>query len=212
MCLIAVAWQSHPRYPLVLIANRDEFHERPSARRGALVAEFLASPEPACAWAELLGGSASEYAGYNLLLWDGEELIYATNRLKPRWESLPPGLYGLSNAGLDTPWPKLQRARAALARYLDDGQEPALLAAFADETVAADEALPDTGVGLVMERALSPPFIRRPGYGTRCTSLIRLDQQDQLEFLERRHGVDGAPAGDTRLALVLNRQGAEAAI
>ena len=116
---------------------------------------------------------AAQYAGFNLLVGDGPDLWYASNRsASPR--RLAPGLYGLSNHLLDTPWPKLVKAKARLAEAL---QPPAdsvetLLDLMLDPAHAADSELPDTGVPLEWERALSAVFIAAPDYGTRSTTLL----------------------------------------
>jgi uncharacterized protein with NRDE domain len=167
MCLILIAWQAHPDYPLVVAANRDEFFARPTAAaafwpdapqvlagrdleaggtwlgvsrqrrfaaltnyreggrqrvdarsRGALVADFLTSRASPVAYLTQLETAAAEYNGFNLVVGDGESLAYYSNRGdgQPRW--LKPGIYGLSNHLLDTPWPKLASAKAAFAAAL----------------------------------------------------------------------------------------------
>lgn len=256
MCLIAFAWNAHPRYPLVLIANRDEFHARPTAplapwddaeqvlggrdlkegggwlalhrhqprlvavtnirespppgplrSRGRLVREFVTGADGAVAFAELRRADGDRYAGFNLLLWDGEELVVATNRLKPRWESVPAGLHGVSNGAFDAPWPKTTRLVGALGNWLDRLGDPAtasapelepLFTALADERRAEDHELPDTGIGLERERMLSSPFIRLPGYGTRAASVVLIDRDGRALFVERSFGEAGEPTGERR--------------
>lgn len=249
MCLISLNWRAHPRYELVLAANRDEFHHRPTAAagwwtdapevfggrdlsqgggwlaasrrrrlaavtnvrrmvqpdpnapsRGALVADFMRSTQSAAEFAKRLHGRADAYAGFNLLLYDGTTLLYATNHDGFRSERLTPGVHAVSNAALDTPWPKLLRLRERLRDWstracIDDA---GLFDALADERKAADAELPDTGVGLELERLLSPPFIRGPQYGTRASSVIALETDGTLHFSERRFGPNGQPAGETR--------------
>lgn len=241
MCLIAFAWQAHPRFPLILIANRDEFHARPTAAlgpwpdapdvlggrdlregggwlalnarqrrlaavtnvreaipdpppplsRGQLVREFVIGNDLAVSFAEMRRVDGNLYGGFNLMLWDGEDLIVATNRLKPRWEAVSPGLHGISNGAFDAPWPKTARLVAALSDWLSavpaagvPDIEP-LFTALADEQRPADAALPDTGIGLERERMLSSPFIRLPGYGTRASSVVLIGRDGEALVVER---------------------------
>ena len=250
MCLIAFAWQTDPERPLVLIANRDEFHERPAAplafwddapeiaagrdlrehgtwlglsrhgrmaavtnvreasdmqkrplSRGALTTDFLRGTHSAADHAESLSAAAMQYGGYNLLLWDGRELVYASNRPAPNWRRVEPGVHGLSNAQLDTPWPKVRWARRELDGWMHDAaaKSDALLEAMTTRDVAADAELPDTGVGLQTERVLAPPFIYRPGYGTRCTTWLSI-RGNSAQIRERRYDDQAQPAGDTELS------------
>jgi uncharacterized protein with NRDE domain len=110
---------------------------------------------------------------------------------------LTPGLYGLSNHRLDTPWPKVLRGKALLADCLGTSAaalDTCLLQALADTAQPADTQLPDTGVGLAWERILAPLFINRAHYGTRSCSVVRLDRQTHLNFVERtlpQPGEDG---------------------
>lgn len=170
--------------------------------RGALVADFCRGQLSPLAHAEALADTASRYAGFNLLLCDGEELVYASNGDGFHCTALAPGVHTLSNADLDTPWPKTERLRAALAAASAmDLDSEALFAALADDRPAADEALPDTGVGLDMERRLSPPFIRGRDYGTRASTLLQLAEHGELHIEERRYGPDGVPIGRSRARL-----------
>ncbi|MFT3758028.1 NRDE family protein [Thauera sp.] len=233
MCLIVFAWQSHPDYPLVVAANRDEYLARPAApahwwpdapdllagrdleaggtwmglsrggrfaaltnyrdpsrhiegapSRGALVHSALESADDAETTLKRLAGESAAYAAFNLLVGDGDRLGVlesATGAVR----MLTPGIYGLSNHLLDTPWPKLLKAREGLAAMLprlpDDATALALLR---DSTPAPDPHLPETGVSLEWERWLSPAFIRAPGYGTRCSSLLMVDRRGDTRLRE----------------------------
>jgi uncharacterized protein with NRDE domain len=166
--------------------------------RGELTVAFLRSADSAEAFAQALSARASEYGGYNLLLGDGRALVFASNRPEPHWQYVEPGLHGLSNASLDTPWPKLARAGAALRRWRDGGYaDPApMLRAMRDAEAAPDAALPDTGVGTALERSLSSPFICLDGYGTRCTTLLRVAADGRTELFERRFDAAGETVGE----------------
>ena len=118
----------------------------------------------------------------------------------------------MSNGALDAPWPKSGHATRALAEWLgsahgesdpiDQSALSPLFEALSDMTVAPDSLLPDTGVGVELERALSPPFVRGERYGTRCSSVV-LVGDDHLGFAERRFGPNGAPAGESFVVLPL---------
>jgi uncharacterized protein with NRDE domain len=158
--------------------------------RGSLTRHFVASTVPVPDWCADLASSAGEYGGFNLLAFDGRELWFASNH--PQWACapLPPGLHGVSNGPLDSAWPKVRRLDASLRSWLPQAgagigsSVGPLLAALADERVAPDEELPDTGVGLATERFLSPAFIRGPRYGTRASSVVLFDGNG-WRFVER---------------------------
>lgn len=252
MCLLLFAFRQHPRYPLILLANRDEFYRRPTApadfwdtppilagrdleaggtwlgvtaggrlaavtnvrepgapeppevaSRGDIPTGFLASDASPMRFAQGLAGE--RYRGFNALLYDPtarEPLVCAGNRHRPFAFTI--GTHGISNGAADTPWPKVTRGRETLA-YLTQqfpGNAPAewLLAPALDllqsDTGANDNALPDTGVGLEMERALAPIFVRIPagpaaerenGYGTRASTLVLIDHAGGVHFWEQSY-------------------------
>ena len=248
MCLIGFTWR--PPHELVLAANRDEFHDRPSApaarwddaphvlggrdlrsggswlavsargrlaavtnvrrmippiagapTRGALVADFVRGAASAAAFAQALHAHADQYSGFNLLLYDGQELLYVDNHPAFEMARVAPGVHVVSNDQLDTPWPKALRLKAVLERAPD---RAALFAALADRQPARDEELPDTGVGPQLERMLSAPFIVSPGYGTRCSTYVRI-ADGVIEFEERRFDSAGRETGVTREHLEIGR-------
>jgi uncharacterized protein with NRDE domain len=230
MCLIALALDEDPRFPLVVAANRDEFFCRPSSRlawwtpvsdepsilggrdldsggtwmgltaqgrlamvtnvrdaldkepdapsRGRIVPDWLAARERVDRfWMRTV---LSGHNGFNLIAADFAhgECWWASNRSRNP-QRLEPGVYGLSNAGLDTPWPKVTSLKARLRAALQsrpslDELTEALFAALADPTPAPEHQLPRTGVAPDLERQLSSAFIRMPDrrYGTRCSTLV----------------------------------------
>jgi uncharacterized protein with NRDE domain len=257
MCLLVLAWRSHPRFRLVVAANRDEYHERPATAlapwpdvpgmvggrdqqaggawfavdsnrrfgivtnfrefgrrrrsapsRGGLIPAYLGNVGSAGGYLGALETDAPGYAGFNLLLADRDSLWYASNRADQFARELAPGIYGLSNEFLDTPWPKLVRVRArfeallagpasedrkalagALFTMLDDRQtEP-------PESLAPSDLTPDWA------RKLSAPFVLDSSYGTRCSTVLTLSHDDSLDIAEHRFDANGAPIGETEYAL-----------
>jgi uncharacterized protein with NRDE domain len=246
MCLILVAWQAHPDYPLVVAANRDEFFARATAAasfwpyngvlagrdlkdggtwmgvtrsgrfaaltnyrdpehhrdgaisRGRLVADFLSSDDTPVVWLNKNAVRAAEYNGFNLIAAAGGELAWASN-VTGDCQSLPPGVYGLSNHLLDSPWPKVQAARSALGKALAalPDHQP-LFDLLRDDTIHPDDQLPRTGVSLEWERLLSSAFVKAPGYGTRSSTVMLMNRDGSLVFDEQTWLEGGRPGGRIR--------------
>jgi uncharacterized protein with NRDE domain len=161
---------------------RNKGPENPISR-GKLVIDFLTSTLDPLSYLQALESEAQSYAGYNLLVGNLTQLGYYSNRSQQAARLLPPGLYGLSNALLDSPWPKLNKAKSHLASWLELRDSEAInndsahLARLLSSTaIAPDEALPDTGIGLAMERVLSSEKILTPNYGTRCSTGLIINQ------------------------------------
>ena len=173
-----------------------------------------ATGEGAATFASTLERTAAEYGRFNLLLWDGAALEFASNHPRPTHIKVSPGLHAMSNGAFDAPWPKSGHATRALMTWLESPQGGAaktdrsalapLFDALADTTVAPDAMLPDTGIGQSLERALSPPFVSGEQYGTRCSSVV-LVGEDELVFAERRFGPSAAPNGESFERLPLKR-------
>jgi uncharacterized protein with NRDE domain len=154
--------------------------------RGELVRHFLCGREHPCTYLQGVHARGAHYPGFNLLAGDAGSLWYYSN-VSRELLAIKPGVYGLSNHLLDTPWPKVQKCRAGFLACLSGKEvEPKqLFALLADESRAPDEYLPDTGVGLEWERILSAAFVRSPGYGTRSSTVLLMDRQDRVLFQER---------------------------
>jgi len=173
---------------LATVANyRQPNEQRIQGRsRGALTVEFLRGAERPTTHLETLAPQGRLYKGFNLLLADAEEVAYYSNR-EEMIRSLGPGVYGISNAFLDSPWPKVVQGKRALQTLLASGapDSDSLFAILADTTRPPDHLLPDTGVGLERERLLSPPFIVSADYGTRCSTVVLFDREGRVTLVER---------------------------
>jgi uncharacterized protein with NRDE domain len=238
VCLILLAVDAHPQYPLVLAANRDEFFARPSTpaapwpgaehviggrdlekggswlavarggrlaavtnyrdgtrkragsrSRGLLVSDFILSREHPREFVEQLQDDADLYDGFNLIVADGGA-VWHFNNVDRHITRVSPGVHGLSNHLLDTPWPKVTHGKAALARAVD-GPRDALVASLFDglreERLAPDHELPSTGVELEWERVLSSVFIATPVYGTRASTVVLIETSGAATLIERSY-------------------------
>lgn len=200
---------------LALVTNVREPLRPPPAdarSRGELVLEALA-----CEPAGLPALAQAPRAGFNLLWADlpTGQAHWLSNRAPGG--ALPAGLHGLSNAALNTPWPKLTRLRERLQQGLGREPEPTeliqrALSALADRQPALDAELPDTGVGLLRERQLSSASVHiagpdgQPVYGTRCSTVVLAERTAaglRLWVHERRFGANAQVEGDTALDFVL---------
>jgi uncharacterized protein with NRDE domain len=171
--------------------------------RGTLVASILLSGDSVERSLEHLRIVSADYNGFSLLFSDGERLaVYESARASGR--VLGPGIYGLSNHLLDTPWPKVQTAKSRLSRALADlDTTAAVLELLRDEAPAPDDQLPGTGVSLEWERLLSSAFVRAPDYGTRCSTVLRIDECRRACFDEWTWDAAGEPTGAVSLQFEL---------
>lgn len=237
MCVIFFAYRQDAGFPLILIANRDEFYERPTTAaarwdddprifagrdlvlggtwlgysdggrfaavtnfrdpaaprgdlsRGRLTADFLAGEGTISEFAAAAERDAERYSGFNLLIGEfaegKSEIRYLSNRGGGS-RILEAGIYGLSNAHLNTPWPKVARGKGIFTSILaEDADNERFFELLGDERKASDDELPSTGLPLEQERALSSIFIATPSYGTRCSSILRVDRDHAFSLTER---------------------------
>lgn len=190
-----------------VVTNYRDLEPPPSAdapSRGDLVPGFLRDDRPPAHCVADLRARGALYAGFSVLLGTDDELLYFSNRNGQAATSLGPGVYGLSNHLLDSPWPKLQRTRAGLTRLL--GRETvdadALFTLLADREPADDDEVPDTGLPPEWERALSAPFVVHGRYGTRCSTLLLVGHDGRTTMHERRFDAGGRQTGATRFEFV----------
>ncbi len=236
MCLIVFAFQADPQYDLIVVANRDEYYQRPTAplhyweddpdvlagrdlvqmgtwmgitkqgrfaaltnyrdgtkddnrlsrSRGELVSRFLLNRDTPEQYLSSVQRDRETYPGFNLVVGDIRRLFYYSS-IENVMRRLEPGLYGLSNHLLDTPWPKVMRGKGELHRCLQKGADTkCLLSLLQHDEPAPDERLPSTGVSLEWERRLSPLFIKSTEYGTRSSAVI-LANSSSVSFIERTY-------------------------
>lgn len=185
---------------------RDPTLHRPGApSRGALVRGCLTGNEPAVTALSSVAAVSADYAAFNLLACDGRNLgIHESTAGTVRL--LGPGIYALSNHLLDTPWPKVRRARERFAAAMTGDLHPdAVLTLLRDDTPAPEAELPSTGVARDWERWLSPAFIRAPGYGTRCSTFLTMRRDGEVKLREWTWDERGELSGE-----VLHRFGIRA--
>jgi len=248
MCVLAFAWQAHPRWHLVLAGNRDELHARPAAplalwpgageviagrdleaggtwlgvsgqgrlavvtnlrghggpapgmaSRGALVADILAGGG---AHADIATTDLARFNPFNLIVADGAQARFLTNRPAPARTALAHGLYGLSNGTLDEPWPKTMELKAALLDWMarDRADPAALLDSLRNDTLPDFGLTPGAPSDIPQEPRLSPVFIRNPVYGTRCSTVVTVDRAGKGMIVERRFDAEGAAISETALS------------
>ena len=160
--------------------------------RGKLVSNFLEGNKDADAYLGYLSMNGNRYNGFNLIFGDRSRICWYSNRGGQN-HNISPGQYGLSNHLLDTPWPKVVRVKEAMERLLPE--RPVLIpeeifSILRDRRLADDASLPDTGIGFEREKVLSPIFIASPGYGTRSSTIVSIDREDRVIFIERTYNED----------------------
>jgi uncharacterized protein with NRDE domain len=186
-----------------IVTNFRDFERPPppgAPSRGELVPRFLSGNAGAEGFLDELHGSSQDYGGFNLLVGGPRSLHYYSNRGGDRPRVLGPGIYGLSNQWLDTPWPKLVRTRERFEALLSNGGPAAeeLFAMLADRTTAGDAELLRAGFPEDWERAVSAPFVVHERYGTRCSTVVLIERDGRTVVHERRFDPSGAQSGASR--------------
>jgi uncharacterized protein with NRDE domain len=158
--------------------------------RGELVSSFLTDDKTAHQFLESRKDTFQTYNGFNLVAGTVNQLWYCSN-YKTGIEKLDKGVFGLSNALLDTPWPKVNLGKEEFKKAIE-AKSPSvneLFRVLQNETQASDNLLPHTGVGIARERVLSARFIKSPGYGTRCSTVILINKHNEVHFIERTYNL-----------------------
>ncbi len=156
--------------------------------RGQIVLDYLKKNISPKLFLEQLDEKASSYAGFNVLVGDSENLHHYSNYNRNPTK-IEPGIHGVSNALLNTPWPKLSQAKEALGKVI---KKPGALNKndvfdlLKNSTPATDEELPQTGIPYEWEKAVSSIYIKTNTYGTRCSTVVLINYDGEVEFTERR--------------------------
>jgi uncharacterized protein with NRDE domain len=188
---------------------RDAHREKAGLQsRGHLITGYLDSDASVIEYLQSIDGNA--YAGFNLLVADRRSAGYLSNRGAGMRE-LPPGIYGLSNATLDDPWTKVTRTKSRLAELIDEDNvnETSLMRMLGDREKASADEVQTNGLSFSMAHVLTAPFIVHPEYGTRCSTVLTIDDKGSVRFLERSFGPDGKPGGDAKYVFESVGQDAE---
>ncbi|HET7656738.1 MAG TPA: NRDE family protein [Bacillales bacterium] len=166
---------------------RDPSSEKADARsRGELVGGYLSGNQSPHDYLKRIQERASSYNGFNLIVGNGDSCFYLSN-YEGKIRELKPGIYGLSNALLDVPWPKVESSKQRLVECLDDDlvQTECLFDLLSDTEQAKDSNLPNTGIELDLERLLSSVLIKSRDYGTRSSTVMLIDKDLNVTFTER---------------------------
>lgn len=172
--------------------------------RGELVSRFLAGGQDPQAYLSELESGADRYNGFNLVFGDLDGLWCFSNCGEGE-QALAPGVYGLSNHLLDTPWPKVARGKSALNAALQAlPDEAPLFSLLRDDRIAPDETLPRTGVSPEWERLLSAAFVHSPQYGTRSATVLLRDLSGRVRFVEQGFLPDASPGERREFAFTVS--------
>ncbi|MCM3739636.1 NRDE family protein [Oceanobacillus luteolus] len=157
--------------------------------RGAIVRGFLTSTDSPVDYLTKISQEKDTYAGFNILVGNSQELFHYNN-IEDKIVQVTPGTHSLSNASLNTPWPKVIKGKKMLGDYFrqsDKIKTEHLFQILENNEQAQDSHLPNTGIGLEMERQLSASFIKTPEYGTRSATVLLIDRNNQVIFKERTY-------------------------
>jgi len=164
--------------------------------RGALVRDFFLTDRSADRYTRDLVARGSVYNGFNLICLDGAGSYYVSNYAEGQTQ-IPRGIHGLSNGVLNEPWPKVAKGKEALEQVINEGVSvQGLFKILYNDRIAADDELPDTGVGLDWERTLSPMFIKSDNYGSRTSTVILRRRDGYVRFAERTYNTDSFDYSD----------------
>jgi uncharacterized protein with NRDE domain len=160
--------------------------EAPS--RGKITLDFLTNNIQPEEYYNSLKPDLNGFNGFNLIFGTIDELFYFSNK-SGGLQKLEPGIHGISNALLNTPWPKVEKVKRQLEVLLKQNEVHPweVMSILYDTLKAKDENLPDTGVGIELERMLSPVFISSERYGTRCSTVVIVDYDNNVQFVEKTY-------------------------
>ena len=174
------------RFAAITNIRNGEAKKNGAPSRGKIVADFLCDNISPSSYLQTLTSKAKDYAGFNLILGDANDIYWFSNAQQHTAQRLQPGVYGLSNASLDTPWPKVLKAKTQLEKLIQkSASDQDYFELLADTTQAPEHLLPQTGVSLEWERLLSSIHIHSNDYGTRVSSLIKCHADGTAHLTER---------------------------
>ena len=254
MCLINFHLREHPKYKLIIAANRDEFYERPTATahfwedhstvlagrdllqlgtwlgitkegriaaltnyrdpskeknyaisRGEVITNYLISEDTPRDYLTFINQNRHRYNGFNLIVGNQNQLYYYNN-VESKISKIPSGTHGLSNHMLNTSWPKVEKGKQMLRDYVMNHQDVEVTKLFeilSDSEQAQDLYLPQTGIDMDLERKLSPLFIKTPNYGTRNSTVLLIDNDNFVTFVERTYQ-NGVFMNDSHFTFQIN--------
>lgn len=188
------------------VTNFREGHESNAGfrSRGMLVTDFVAGSQTPQEFETSVAND--RYAGFSLLVCEGESMFYLSNR-DDLEASLEPGIYALSNASLDTPWSKVVRAKTGLESMIESDivNETELMRLLSDRRPAPVDQIDNDELPFEIARAISAPFIVAPNYGTRSTTTVLWGRNDAVDFCERRFDAAGNATGESRIRFIVER-------
>ncbi len=190
------------------ITNFRDFHnpiKENAPSRGKLTTDFLLSNQDSSTYTQSLQEGSAIYNGFNLVYGVKDELCYFSNQTNLEVK-LEKGIYGLSNALLDTPWYKVKKSKKRFAEILKSEENfiEGIFNLMNDKETADDKSLPDTGIGKEREKALSSIFIKTEKYGTRCTTVLSIDKNDKINFIEMTYHPDRDNYSGVKYDFVIN--------
>jgi len=182
-------------------------HRNDAPSRGNLTLDFLVNDFTPEEYYNRLSSDLQDYNGFNLILGDTNELYYFSNKTNGL-KKLEPGIHGISNAILDTPWPKVEKSKRQLKHLIEQKNiHPwEVLNLLDDTSPAKDEELPDTGVGLELERTLSSIFIKSEKYGTRSSTIVTVDKHNNVKFVEKTYYANTGRFSNKEFNFIINKK------
>ena len=190
------------------ITNFRDFHnpiKENAPSRGKLTTDFLLGDQDRPTYTKSLQENSADYNGFNLIYGIKDDLCYYSNQTNLEIK-LEKGIYGISNAMLDTPWYKVKKSKKRFAEIIKEEKSliESLFGLMNDKETADDKSLPDTGIGKESEKALSSIFIKTEKYGTRCTTVLLIDKNDKVNFIEMTYHPEGDNYSGVKYDFVIN--------
>jgi uncharacterized protein with NRDE domain len=182
-------------------------HREDAPSRGKLTLDFLVNDIEPEEYYKRLKSELNSYNSFNFILGNVDELYYFSNK-SDGLKKLESGIHGISNTLLNTPWPKVEKSKQYLEKLV--GQQDIhpweLLNLLYDTTIAKDDSLPDTGVGMELERMLSPVFTKSEKYGTRSSTVVMVDKNNNVKFVEKTFFANAGSFSNKEYNFTINKK------